>query len=37
MSGVAEAYQQKVEDVKALFDLLAMEIVTMAHWRETVI
>ena len=27
MSGVAEAYQQKVEDVKALFDLLAMEIV----------
>ena len=27
MSGVAEAYQQEVEDVKALFDLLAMEIV----------
>lgn len=27
MSGVAEAYNQKVEDVKALFDLLAMEIV----------
>ena len=27
MSGVADAYDQKVEDVKALFDLLAMEIV----------
>lgn len=27
MSGVAETYQQKIEDVKALFDLLAMEIV----------
>lgn len=27
MRGVAEAYHQKVEDVKALFDLLAMEIV----------
>ncbi len=27
MSGVAKAYQQKVEDVKALFDLLAIEIV----------
>ena len=27
MEGVAEQYSQKVEDVKALFDLLAMEIV----------
>lgn len=27
MAGVAEAYNQRIEDVKALFDLLAMEIV----------
>lgn len=27
MSGVAEAYDQNVEDIKALFDLLAMDIV----------
>ena len=34
--GVAEAYQ-KVEDVKALFGLLAMEIVYHGALEETVI